>query len=125
MRTDYRSKPGYPVTDCPGAWEQHRKNQHVLIALYAGIIPFFFLVAGLLTKYPRIFHRFPYVMVIYMVCVWLASVRFSRFRCPRCGNRFDAVTSFGFGHNTFAKKCRNCGLRKWQCPGENNPIEPS
>jgi hypothetical protein len=39
--------------------------------------------------------------------------------CPRCGRAFFAWGPRFFnrdvGSNPFVKKCRNCGLRKWQC----------
>jgi hypothetical protein len=124
MTAPYRTRPGYPLQTCAAAWEKHRKNQRILIALYAGLFPSFLLAGCLIAGYPRIFHDFPYIMVLYVACIWIASFRFSRFRCPRCGNRFDAFGPLGMGHNSFARKCRNCGLRKWECPGDTSPIEP-
>jgi hypothetical protein len=40
----------------------------------------------------------------------VASVRATRFPCPRCGKRFFV----GQWHNPLASKCMHCGLPKYQ-----------
>jgi hypothetical protein len=50
----------------------------------------------------------------YFFALGVLNRRFLSFRCPRCGERFYGVQS-NVGLNHFQRKCRNCGLRKWQC----------
>jgi hypothetical protein len=54
-------------------------------------------------------------IIPYVVVLVVFSINVSNFACPRCGNCFYAWGPWGLGHNSFARKCRNCGLRKWQC----------
>jgi predicted RNA-binding Zn-ribbon protein involved in translation (DUF1610 family) len=51
----------------------------------------------------------------YLVAICFLNHPLVNFRCPRCGERFYRVDSLRNGLNPFQKKCRNCGLRKWQC----------
>jgi len=48
--------------------------------------------------------------------------RYGNFPCPQCRKRFFASGSKGlvsrYETNPFIRECRNCGLKKWQCPEE-------
>ncbi len=90
--------------------------------MFAGWIPFAMLVIIIAARLGYNRSNLPFVPLVGYMLVWLVLGNVVRaFRCPRCGSRFYALWSWGMGHNPLARKCRNCGLRKWQCDGINNP----
>ena len=116
--SSYKVRDGYPRADCAAAWEGHRRMKLLVLVMFAGWIPF-----GLTAM--LLFHGlhldsasdwiFPVVFVPYMLALLIVANVAAHFRCPQCGSRFYAWGPFGMGHNGFARKCRNCGLKKWQC----------
>ena len=111
----YRVREGYPKHNCAEEWTRHRKYTHIAWGLFAGWIPFGFVVGSLIVwLHLRVNLAFVALIPYLLGLVIFANV-VSVFRCPRCGNRFYAWGPWGLGHNSFARKCGNCGLRKWQC----------
>jgi len=114
-------REGYPLPDCEAAWAKHRKWTRITWGLFLGWIPFAFSVIELLEIQPKRFGvETPAAIVFtlfggYVLSLIIISNIVSAFRCPRCGARFYAWGPWGLGHNGFARKCRNCGLKKWQC----------
>jgi hypothetical protein len=109
-------RAGYPKQDCAEEWTKHRNHKRFVWALFIGWIPY----GGLVVFILNLLHmRAAFVFVAALVPYILALVVFTNmasiFRCPRCGSRFYAWGPRGVGHNSFARNCRNCGLRKWKC----------
>jgi hypothetical protein len=113
MRGEIRE--GFPIEDCAGAWAGHRRYTHVTWALFFCWIPYGALVFEVFQELLHLPNFVIPVIVPYVLALIIVSNLVSRFRCPRCGSRFYAWGPFGLGHNGFARKCRNCGLRKWKC----------
>jgi hypothetical protein len=113
---NYKVRDGYPV-DYASAWAAHRKVRRVLWGLLAGWIPYgAFVGVIILGLFPGLNSGWIFVAVApYLIALGVVANLVGNFRCPRCGFRFFAWGPFGLGHNTFARKCRNCGLKKWQC----------
>jgi hypothetical protein len=115
--TNYQVVNGYPKQNCSEEWAKHRKLKIAFWGLFAGWIPCGFLVitATNWLKFPN--YALAAIVVPYALAWIVLHIIVSNFRCPRCGSRFYAWGPWGLGHNGFATKCRNCGLRKWQCDG--------
>ena len=111
----YKVRAGYPKSTCADEWAKHRKLQRLFWILFAAWIPYGALV-GLPLAALHIRVEWAFAAVIPYMLVWLILGNVAAaFRCPRCGSRFYAWGPWGLGHNSFARKCRNCGLGKWQC----------
>jgi hypothetical protein len=107
----------YPKPNCAEEWAKHRKRTYIVWGLFAGWIPFCFFGVTIL-NWLHIRSGLAFMVVMsYLIGLMIFATLVSAFRCPRCGNRFYAWGSRGIGHNSFARKCRNCGLCKWQCDG--------
>ncbi|SNS33732.1 hypothetical protein SAMN05421770_101558 [Granulicella rosea] len=127
MNGDWEFRPGYPLADCAAAWKKHRNLRGVPIAFLVGWAPFALFVA-----FPvgSIFHQHGLkallapgiLMLLYFFCFAAIDGKRLSFLCPRCGSKFYRNGPGIFGLNRFARKCRNCGLRKWQCDGPM-PVE--
>jgi hypothetical protein len=116
----YKVRDGYPKVNCAEEWTKHRQRTRIVWLLFAGWIPYGFLINIVLT-WLHVPINFAFVAVIpYLVAFVISSNVVSMFRCPRCGSRFYAWGPWGLGHNAFARSWRNCGLRKWQCDGINH-----
>ena len=108
-------RDGFPIEDCAGAWAKHRRYMRLTWVIFVGWIPYGALV---IEVFQVLLHLPTFVIpaiVPYVLALILLSNLVSMFRCPRCGSRFYVWGPFGLGHNGFAKKCRNCGLKRWQC----------
>ncbi|HXE09730.1 MAG TPA: hypothetical protein VN612_17630 [Acidobacteriaceae bacterium] len=119
----YKVREGYPRVDCTEAWAKHCRLNRISWIMFAAWIPYG-MVGGLAFYkfFPNANSNLVFVWVIpYVITLIVVGNMVSRFRCPKCGYRFYAFGPFGLGHNGFARKCRNCGLRKWQCPGSETP----
>jgi hypothetical protein len=109
-------RDGYPKPNCAEEWAKHRKRTYIVWGLFAGWIPYGFLIMTLVSWLHSSYAAAPFIAIVpYALALLLLSMVVSNFRYPRCGNRFYAWGPWGLGHNGFARKCRNCGLRKWQC----------
>jgi hypothetical protein len=106
-------RAGLSSSDCSEKWKKHRTLTRISWALFAAWIPYGILVFNIgcwaHSDYAGV------AIILYFVAFMVISTRVSLFRCPGCGERFYAWAPSGLGHNSFARKCRNCGLRKWQC----------
>jgi hypothetical protein len=113
----YKVRDGFPKQNCAEEWAKHRKRTRVVWGLFAGWIPYVFFVIAVL-NWLHVRTTFAFVALVpYILAFVIFGNVVSVFRCPRCGSRFYAWGPWGLGHNSFARKCRNCGLRKWQCDG--------
>jgi hypothetical protein len=112
------TREGYPLPDCPAVWAKHRKRLHFLVGLWVGWVPFGVLVTMGLRRL-GILPWAPVFVVLYMLAIIVAAILWGTFRCPRCGHKFYARGPFGLLQNKLARKCRNCGLRKYQCKKVN------
>jgi hypothetical protein len=123
---NYKVRDGYPKQNCAEEWTKHRKRTHIVWGLFAGWIPYGFFVGITVLNWLRLRPSFAFAAVVpYMLALVIFSNVVSAFRCPRCGSRFYAWGPWGLGHNSFARKCRNCGLRKWQCDGTSQATSVS
>jgi hypothetical protein len=113
MRGEIRH--GYPIANCTEVWAKHRLYTRLTWALFIGWIPYGALVIEVFYVLLRQSSFVIPAIVPYALALIIVSNIVSMFRCPRCGSRFYAWGPFGLGHNGFARKCRDCGLRKWQC----------
>jgi hypothetical protein len=106
-------RDGYPKSDCAEMWKKHRTLTWINWALFAAWVPFGIFVLNIAqwthSNYAGL------ALIPYFVVFMIVGTRVSLFRCPRCGNRFHRWGPWGIGNNPFARKCWNCGLRKWQC----------
>jgi uncharacterized membrane protein (DUF485 family) len=114
----YLIREGYPKLNCAEEWKKHRIRTRIALGLFVGWLPYGFLVSFLLNwLHSRVDFAFGAAVIPYALALIVLSIVVSHFHCPRCGSRFYAWGPWGMGHNGFARKCRNCGLRKWQCDG--------
>jgi hypothetical protein len=118
----YRIRDGFPKTNCAELWAKHRKLNRIGWSLFAGWIPYGIVIIQVFSRWLHAKDWLVFGALGLYAIGWVAVMNFvSAFRCPRCGSRFYAWGPWGMGHNSFARKCRNCGLRKWQCDGINSP----
>ena len=95
---------------------RHRRYQNLTLGLFVGWIPFGFLVGSVTINWLRLPPLWVFIPIgIYVIVLVVVANIYAAFRCPNCGHRFYAWGPYGLGYNSFARKCRNCGLRKWHC----------
>lgn len=117
-RTNLRMRPGYPAADCRQRWARHRLWSRLAIGMFLGWIPYGFCIFEILSSLRLEQTPLMFVPVAAYALAWVVICNLAgTMRCPRCGFRFFAFGPFGLGVNQFARKCRNCGLKKWHCPG--------
>jgi hypothetical protein len=93
--------------------------------MLVGWIPYGFVVIKVCT-WLRIFSPLIFVLLgFYIVGFLIVGNLASGFRCPRCGAGFCTFGPWGIGHNSFARKCGNCGLRKWACSQDLSGAAPA
>jgi hypothetical protein len=102
------------LENCSEEWAEHRKQTRIVWVLFAGWIPYGAL-SFMLLNWLHLAAAIWVAIILYVIVLVVFSVSVSNFACPRCGERFYAWGRWGLGHNSFARKCGNCGLRKWQC----------
>ncbi len=112
----YKVQDGYPKPDCAKAWKRLRRNKWIVWILVIGWIPFG-VVAGLTMFIFNIQsdRALATAMSAYVLASGVFTARVAFFRCPRCGSSFNTWGQWGSGYKSLSEKCRNCGLRKWQC----------
>jgi hypothetical protein len=103
-------------------WQDYRRRRNLLLFAYIGFLPVaivFILVTLLLfgdkphTDTPGGVFGF-----CWLAFSFFASLRVSRFRCPRCGNMFfyqveQRLVFRIWRGNVFSGKCLHCGLPKY------------
>ena len=114
----YKVRNGYPSHNCAAEWTKHRTRSHLFWGLLAGWIPYGILVVAVSNwLHSRSEIGFVVVLMPYLLALFVFANMVSVFRCPRCGSPFYAWGPRRIVHNSFATRCRNCGLQKWQCDG--------
>ena len=110
----YPKVRGYPKANCVEEWNLHRKWRLLSIispfALFGLAIVIF---AGFGKELGKIAG---YVVSLVLAVLYiLANTKAASFKCPRCGFDFYPMRYAGFGYKILARKCQNCGLKKWEC----------
>ena len=109
-------RQGEPITNCAEAWKRHRRYWRVIWGLIAGWLPYGVIMGAISLLWPRLPFNFLFAATIpYFLALIVVSQIALLFRCPRCASHFYARGPLVLGQNAFTKKCRNCGLPKWQC----------
>lgn|SRR5215469_4967208 len=112
----YEVREGYPKPNCAAEWKRHRRSKWMIWILAAGWIPYgvavVFILAVLNIPSDKALAT---AMSAYVLASGIFTARVSFFRCPRCGDNFRGWSQWGAGYRDISEKCRNCGLRKWQC----------
>ncbi len=99
---------------CRAAWARHARVEMALwVILAAFLVMDGLLVTGVLPVRREVMAGGGVLVLALMVL----GVAHRQFRCPRCGRRFDLVGKSGWRHNSLARSCGNCGLKKGQCEG--------
>ena len=96
-------------------WQDYRRSRNLLFFAFFGYIPagaVFYVVTMQLFHSDRFLLPFA---ICWMAFSAFAFIRFSAFRCPRCGNKFFMRRRFAFfyDYRMFAQKCVNCDLPKY------------
>ena len=102
-------------------WQDYRRRKKLLLFAVVGYLPAgvaFMLVTSLLfgdrphTDTPGGVFGFYFCWMAFCAFAW---IRFSNFRCPRCGNKFFIRRRFAFfsDYSMFAQKCVHCDLPKY------------
>lgn len=124
MERAYKVRDGYPLANCAAAWSRHRTITRWCWGLLLGWVPFCILVfeafQPILKRLhaPEWFAFLPFAAFVLAIIV-LGNIQ-GTFRCPQCGSRFYAFGPWGIGYNSYARNCRNCGLRKYECPSADH-----
>lgn len=92
-------------------WDDYRKRNRIVIALFVGYIPGVALLAIPLVKFLKSEIPFYIIALSWMVAIGWAWIRLILFRCPRCGDRFMMNKYFVVASG---KKCPYCGLQKYE-----------
>jgi hypothetical protein len=111
------SLPVDAAADYEAAWQAFRTMRRRSWLIFLGGPPAIALVCSLaqaLFGKPVGGVVFGLLGVSWFLSCAVASVRLSRFRCPRCGRAF---TVRGFSGNPSTDKCLHCGLRVGEVPG--------
>ncbi len=98
-------------------WQEYRKRRDLALFAFLGYVPFVFVIAVVAQ---RLFDSTTpgFIAALgWMVFFVVASNRCLRFRCPRCGTWFFAKWWY---HNSFARRCVHCGLRKYASPASDH-----
>jgi hypothetical protein len=91
------------------AWSDYTRRRNFFLVVFLGYIPWGALVFFVMNKL-----RMPQSAVGILIVAWflmypVAAIRFSLWRCPRCGNPFYQKWWY---HNDLARKCVHCGLAR-------------
>jgi hypothetical protein len=88
-------------------WRTLRRRRNQLLLAFIGYVP---ITSALAVLADKLFHSYklPFVFALsWMLLFAIASIRYSRFPCPRCGKPFFSTW---FYHNGFARRCVHCKL---------------
>jgi predicted ABC-type exoprotein transport system permease subunit len=97
-------------SDFSSAWQDYKKRQWWFYVIWLGGTAVLFILA-----YPLIMlldsTALFYILLVGQVLAFIpASLRLTRFKCPRCHEWLFTT----FIHNPFARRCVHCKLPKWQ-----------
>lgn len=91
-------------------WRDYRKRRRIFLVVCITYLPGVFILAYPLIRLVGSDHPVYIIAGTWMLGFLIAGLRFSHWRCPRCGNWFFAKWWFV---NQFARKCVHCQLPKW------------
>jgi len=103
-------------SDFSAAWQDYKKRQWWFYVLWLGgwavlIITAVLLILAYPLTIPLDSVALFYILLGGQVCAFfIASLRLTRFKCPRCHEWFFT----NLIHNPFARRCVHCKLPKWQ-----------
>jgi hypothetical protein len=90
-------------------WAVYRRDRLIFWLLFAGLMPLWLLGA---LQNPTVNAVLPFAVVIWFASWVFFLIKTSLLVCPRCGRRFF-ISDSGWG-NPYARKCLNCGLKKFE-----------
>ena len=93
------------------AWaelKKHRIRRWIAFFVWAPLAGFVFSASEKLVGHPLGRGEFFAVSLPFVVAAVLFLVRASNFRCPQCGNRFEAQRMVSY---PLTRRCLNCGIR--------------
>ena len=107
------------MDDYREAWGEYRRLRNLCLLMLLALAPIFWAVhsvsgRGLLAKIPVFL-----LLLIDVAALWNVTERILKWPCPKCGYPFQfegRKTAFGWqGYNKgfYARRCANCGLRKY------------
>jgi hypothetical protein len=91
-------------------WEDCRKRRLLFLAAVLGFLPAAVGVALPVRLLSESSGLAAAVMMLWMACFGVASIRLNCFPCPRCRKPFFHTT---FVQNPLVRRCLHCGLPKW------------
>jgi hypothetical protein len=100
-------------------WQDYRRRKNLLLFSVVGFLPvgvaFIFVTLLLFADGPHTYSPEGVFGFCWMALCAVAWIRFSNFRCPRCGNKFFIRRRFAFfsDYSMFAHKCMHCDLPKY------------
>jgi hypothetical protein len=102
------------ATDYTADWVEYRRLVRRFFLIWLGYVP---AVGGFALVINFLFHTFVPAFIFalaWAVWFWAAALEIGQFPCPRCSEYFASKP--GLWHIKwwiFARKCQNCGLRKF------------
>lgn len=91
-------------------WKEYRRRRLAFLILLITYVPGVFVTGvglSILFKATVLF----YVMaILWLLFLFVSSLRLALFKCPQCGNPFFSRWWY---YNPLAQTCVHCGLRKW------------
>lgn len=95
-------------------WEEYRRLRKKFFLIWLGYVPGVGLFASAVDF---VFHTYvPAFIFAFAWMIWFlaAAYELAGFPCPRCGECFGSKPGFWHFHlGPLARKCQNCGLRKF------------
>jgi hypothetical protein len=84
-----------------------RARRRLVWILFWTYLPGTAIVGGVLGRLLNSDRPFIVIAVVWIIAFMVSGSRVAGCRCPRCGLAFHQR---GLWHNTFARRCLNCGL---------------
>jgi hypothetical protein len=95
-------------------WKEYRRVRKKFVLVWLGFVP---AVGAFALTVNLLFHTFIPAFIFgvaWMIWFVAASVEFGQFACPSCGKIFCRKEGlFRLNWGLIARKCQNCGLRKF------------
>jgi len=99
------------TNDYKDQWDDYRRRNRIVIALFLGFIPGVLILGFPLTKLLKSEIPFYAVALTWMAMTAGAWIRLILFRCPRCRERFMMNKYFVVASG---RKCPYCGLKRYE-----------